>query len=97
MFDPSNFKRISISSTVSKIFEFVLLKGFLSDLEEKIHPLQGGFRKGYGTSHTSFILQEAIRSCKQQKQICYMAFLDARKAFDTVWHNGLFYKLRKYF
>ncbi len=26
---------------------------------------------------------------------CYSAFLDARKAFDTVWHAGLFVKLYK--
>ena len=27
---------------------------------------------------------------------CYLAFLDACKAFDTVWHNGLFFKLFQY-
>ncbi len=30
---------------------------------------------------------------KQQKLPIYVAFLDVKKAFDSVWHKGLFYKL----
>ena len=61
MSDPSNYRGIFIGSVFSNVIEFVLHKGFLDNLEGKIHHgLQGGFRKGYGTSHTSFILQEAI-------------------------------------
>ena len=94
--NPSKYRGISLS-IFSQIFESVLLKGFLSEIEEKIHPLQGGFRKGYGTSHTSFILQEIMSFCGSKCDKCYLAFLNAkRKAFDTVWHGGLFYKLHLY-
>ena len=58
-----------------------------------LHRLQGGFRKGLGPSHTSFILKEVILSSRARGKKCYVAFLDARKAFDTVWHHGLFVKL----
>ncbi len=91
--NPFNFRGISINSRFSKIFESVLQKGYLCELEARIHPLQGGFRRGYGTSNTSFVLQEAIQFCRSKGGKCYLAFLDARKAFDTVWHNGLFHKL----
>ena len=43
--------------------------------------------------HTAFILQEAVRSLRDQKRKAYVAFLDVRKAFDTVWHSGLLLKL----
>ena len=83
----SNYRGISIASVLSKIFEYVLHKGFLDNIYRKIHHLQGGFRKGYATCHTSFILQEAVLGCRAQNQKCFLAFLDARKAFDTVWHQ----------
>ncbi len=55
---------------LAKIFEYVLHKGFLDDIEGKTHYLQGEFRKGYGTSHTSCILQEAVLACRSQNQRC---------------------------
>ena len=33
---------------------------------------------------------------KRKKQNLYMCFVDFRKAFDTVWHTGLFHKLHKF-
>ena len=67
----------------------------LSDLEAKIHPLQGGFRPGFSCLHSAFILQEAISFVHERKKKAFVAFLDVRKAFDTVWHAGLLVKLYK--
>ena len=55
-----------------------------------IHPLQGGFRPGYSTFHTSLVLNEAIAECKNNKSPVYIAFFDVQKAFDRVWYNVLF-------
>ncbi len=93
--NPGNYRGISISSTFSKLFELIILDLISPILTPILHPLQGGFRKGYSTSNTSFIVQEAILSCRELKLKCYSGFLDARKAFDTVWHSGLFVKLYK--
>ena len=54
--NPSNYRGISISSTFSKIFEAIVLDLASVSLSQSLHSLQGGFRKGYSTSHTSFII-----------------------------------------
>ena len=42
---------------------------------------------------TSFLVKEAIQFAKEKSSKVYTCFLDVRKAFDQVWHDGLFYKL----
>ena len=94
--NPSNYRGISIASVFSKLFELIILELFLLPLSSNLHNLQGGFRQGLSTSHTSFILLESIAWCKEHHWKAFIAFLDARKAFDTVWHTGLFVKLREF-
>ena len=90
---PNSYRGISLSSNLSKLFEKLLLDSLQNILLPSIHPLQGGFRQSYSTFHTSFILHEAISECKHRHSTPYLALLDVQKAFDTVWHNGLFLKL----
>ena len=90
---PANYRGISLSSIISKLFEKLLLVPLQDKLLHLIHPLQGGLRPGYSTAHTSFILHEAIAECKLNRDIPFLALVDVQKAFDTVWHSGLFYKL----
>ena len=49
----------------------------------------GRTRQRYSCSHTAFVYQEAIQSVRDKGNKVYVAFLDVRKAFDTVWHKGL--------
>ncbi len=44
---------------------------------------------------TSFLLRECISYSKEQSSKLYVCFLDSQKAFDKVWHDGLFYKLKE--
>ena len=89
--DPSNYRGISLLSSISKVLEKVLINIISPDIS--LNPLQGGFRSGYSCLHTAYILQEAIQHTRERSKKAYVAFLDARKAFDTVWHEGLFVKL----
>ena len=91
--DPSNYRGISLTPVLSKLFERVLYPHIADSLTPLLHPLQGGFRQGFSSLHTSLILQEGIEECKSTRSKAFIAFLDARKAFDTVWHSGLFFKL----
>ena len=45
---------------------------------------------------SSFSVKEALYFCKENRIILFVCFLDVCKAFDTVWHLGLFYKLYKF-
>ena len=40
-------------------------------------------------------MQEAIQSIRESGKKAYVALLDVKKAFDTVWHHGLFVKLHR--
>ena len=42
---------------------------------------------------TSFLLRESIFYAKENGSKLYVCFLDVKKTFDCVWHDGLFYKL----
>ena len=89
--DPSNYRGISLLSPISKVLEKVLINIISPDIT--LNPLQGGFRSGYSCLHTAYILQEAIQHIREQHKKAYATFLDARKTFDTVWHEGHFIKL----
>ena len=90
--NPSYFRGITLLSCISKVLEKLLLHR-LSSLTSKLHPLQGGFIPGRGPLHTAFILQESILSIQERKRKAFVGFLDVKKAFDTVWHEGLLFKL----
>ena len=77
--DPNNYRAISLLPAVYKIFEKILqLRIENSLIPTKIYPHQHGFQKGKSCSMVTFM---------------YACFMDAEKAFDKVWLNGLLYKL----
>ena len=53
--DPSNYRGISLLSSISKVLEKVLINIISPDIT--LNPLQGGFRSGYSCLHTTYILQ----------------------------------------
>ena len=62
-----------------------------------INKEQIGFQKNARTFDHLLILKTVGNkyvSDKKGKKL-YTCFIDFKKAFDSVWHKGLFYKLRK--
>ena len=55
--------------------------------------LQFGFKNGTGCIEASFLINEAINHFAERGSKVFACFLDVRKAFDTVWIDGLFFKL----
>ena len=93
--NPDNDRAITFSSVILKLLGRILLTRveLFNVLNPPLHPLQGGFRKNLGCQMTSFLLKECISFGKENGSKVYVCFLDVQKAFDHVWHRGLFYKL----
>ena len=57
---------------------------------------QGGFRPQRGTAEQTFILNHLIEAARGQGQRLYCAFVDFRKAYDSVRHPHLWDRLEAY-
>ena len=61
-----------------------------------LYKYQFGFRKGYSTSLALLELLDTLYSHCDQREIVIGMYFDLTKAFDTVDHNILLYKLNNY-
>ena len=95
--DPKNYRGITLTSTFAKLLELVLKPSMDKSLKADCIPdeQQFGFQKNHSCIMTSCTLELIIESNTCQKRTTYVALLDAEKAFDKVWHDGLFNKLEK--
>ena len=94
--DPSNYRGICVSSCLGKLFCSILNQRLLEHVQslEILHKSQIGFLANNRTADHVFTLRTIIDkyvNCHQTK--VYACFVDFRKAFDSVWHDGLLYKL----
>ena len=90
--DPSNYRGISITSNLGKLFNKVIYMRITKFVNEHnfISENPIGFKEKSRTSDHIFTLKYIIEHKKNKK---FAAFVDLRKAFDTVWRNELFYNL----
>ena len=61
-----------------------------------IYENQFGFRKKHSTIHAVMSIPEDIKQALDNDQIACGIFIDLQKAFDTVNHEILLYKLHHY-
>ena len=95
--DPDNYRGLAIGSAFGKLFSIILLNRLLKYIDHKslISPNQIGFMKGSGTPDHIFLLQTIIEKVvKKGKKRLYAAFIDFKKAYDTVNRDLLLKRLK---
>ena len=70
----------------NRLDNFAAHKGFFSEM-------QFGFQEDVGCTEASFTILETINHMLERGSKVFSCFLDVRKAFDTVWIDGILYKL----
>ena len=64
-----------------------------SDENNTISDAQFGFRKGSSTVDAIFALHMLVQNFLNDNKRLYVAFVDLKKCFDSIYRNGLFFKL----
>ncbi|VDI79766.1 Hypothetical predicted protein [Mytilus galloprovincialis] len=78
---------------MGKVFETIHLSKISPDLDRLQNKLQRGFTKRVSPTNAALLLTEALADAKDRKKKVFVAFIDASKAFDVVWHDSLMLKL----
>lgn len=92
---PTSYRPISLLSSVSKVLEKVIKKRLFDFTEDNdiLPPQQFGFRPEHSTVHPLVRIKKFVKSDFNRSQSTGMVLLDIKAAFDSVWHEGLIYKL----
>ena len=91
--DSNNYRAITLSLAIPKLFEIILLGKVEISITKSLNWLQGGFRPNICCNMTSVMFRKRILYAKENLSKLYICYLDMQKAFDRVWHSGLFLKL----
>ncbi len=89
--DPGNYRGITLIPIIRKLFSTMIRLR----LEKKVslHESQAAFRARRSCIDHIFTLSQIIHETGAVKKSLYVFFLDIKKAYDTVWRAGLFFKL----
>lgn len=91
----SSYRPISLLSSMSKLFERIVLSRlntYVSD-HNLIPNEQFGFRSSHSPTHQVLRLMKHVKVNRSMKKSTGAVFLDMKCAFDSVWHDGLVFKL----
>ena len=87
----NNYRPISLLSNTSKVLEQLIYNKVIHHISSFITPQQFGFLKNRSTVQQLLILFDIIINTNYQSDVIYFDF---RKAFDSVPHNELLFKLK---
>ena len=93
-----NYRPISLLTCLSKVLEklvFIRTTKFIN-MHNLFYPLQFGFREKHNTTHALLTMINKIANGIDAYEHTVGVFLDFSKAFDTINHDILLYKLDYY-
>ena len=90
-----NYRGITLISVIAKLYEKCTMhRVMLWNKDCKvIDELQGALQDNCSSLHTAWLTKETISYNVENGKPVYVGLLDIEKAYDTVWQEGLFYKL----
>ena len=94
---PKHFRTINLSPCILKCFEKIILWHLDIDLnlDDFLHPLQFGFRKGKSCEHAISSLVTNIEQALTNRKIALGIFLDISGAFDNISTDFILKVLRQ--
>lgn len=95
--DPTSYRPISLLPNISKVLEITINDTINSFCKTNslIPETQFGFRYKHSTIHAITKFTSDICWARNAGDCVGAVFIDLEKAFDTVWLDGLFFKLTK--
>lgn len=93
----TSYRPITLLSVLGKCLERVINARIKFRLEGagSLNEAQSGGRANRSVSDHLARLGHAVANARIGKKYCLMIFADMEKAFDSVWHAGLLYKIRQ--
>ena len=95
--DKANYRPISLLSTISKALEKIVFKHMYEHLisNNLLIKENSGFKRNDSTvNQLMSVTHKIYKSIDEGTDVCCV-FLDVSKAFDKVWHEGLFFKIQQ--
>ena len=90
----NNYRPISLLSNVSKVLERLIYDRISDFIRSRISQYQFGFMMHRSQVHKLLTSLNIIVSSINSRHCADIIFLDLKKAFDSVGHNELIYKLK---
>ena len=92
---PSHYRPIAVSSCLGRVLEKIMADRLQTYcIARRIFTNnQCGFQPNRRTADVITILLNDARSCLDHNKPCVAVALDFSKAYDTIWHAGLLFKL----
>ena len=93
-----NYRPVSLLPVLSKVLERIVYNRLFQFLVKHkiLHTSQYGFQKDLSTELAILELQDRISDTLNKQECCIGIFMDLSKAFDTLDHDILLYKLNHY-
>eukprot|EP00808_Paulinella_micropora_P019510 g32959.t1 len=91
--DLGNYRGIALTSCLGQLYLSLWARRLSGFMEGKLSEEQGGFRPNRSTTDHTISLHEALARRKLTRRSTHLFFVGFRKAFDTVWQDGLWERL----
>ena len=98
IYETSNYRGICVNSVIAKLFSNVLNNRLMTFIKGRklLNDAQIGFIRNARTSDHMFILRTLRdKYANSPKKKLYLAFIDFKSAYDSIWRDALLYKIKK--